>query len=158
MLLTMECYQPTQWDIYWRLKPCEFVMHRLEGDKLFGTSAITKAWLRAIATHPAAYLQHRAAFMWNFLARPNLTIWTADVYDTDKKVFEGRTAFNAMMAIHDALMPTPLFRAGTWLLGCIAVTCLAWRRSDSPAGVFAIGVCGSGRSLCADVFCRRRGV
>jgi hypothetical protein len=144
MLLTLECYQPTQWDIYWRFEPCEFVMKKLEGDRLFGTSAITRAWLRAIATHPTAYLQHRAAFMWNFLSRANLTIWTADVYDTTKRVLADRPAFNAMVAIHDALIPTPIFRAGTWLLGCIAVAYLAWRRRDTPSGVFAIGVCGSG--------------
>ena len=48
-----------------------------------------------------------------------------------------------LKAIHDALKPTPLFRAGSWLLICIAVCALAWRRRDTPAGAFAIGVCGS---------------
>ena len=38
-LLITGCYQPTQWDIYWRLEPCEFVMHKLKGDKIFGTPA-----------------------------------------------------------------------------------------------------------------------
>jgi hypothetical protein len=32
------CYQPTQWDIYWRLEPCDFVMRKIEREeKLFGT-------------------------------------------------------------------------------------------------------------------------
>jgi len=74
------CYQPTEWDIYWRLEPCEFVMRKIEREeKLFGTPAITEAWLRAIIRHPASYLRHRAAFMWNFLAGDNLTMWLADV-------------------------------------------------------------------------------
>ena len=68
------------WDIYWRLEPCDFVMRKVEREKgLFGTSAISRAWLLAILHHPVAYLQHRSAFMWNFLAADNLTMWTADV-------------------------------------------------------------------------------
>jgi hypothetical protein len=142
-LLTTGCYQPTEWDIYWRLEPCEFVMHRLEADKLFGTPAISDAWMRAIASHPVAYLQHRAAFMWNFLSGANLTLFTDDVYDPPKKVFADRAAFNALVAIHDALKPTPLFRAGSWLIVCLAACAFAWRRRETPAGAFVIGACGS---------------
>ena len=142
-LLLNGCYQPTEWDIYWRLEPCEFVMKKLNGEKLFGTPVVTKAWLQAIARHPFAYLEHRSAFMWNFLARANLTMWTDDVYDPPKKVFPDRPAFNALVAIHDALKPTPLFRAGTWLLLCVAICGFAWRRRDTPEGALAIGICGS---------------
>jgi hypothetical protein len=142
--LLNSCYQPTQWDIYWRIEPCEFVMRKLEReDKLFGTPAVTTAWLRAIAHHPIAYLEHRGAFMWNFLARANLTMWTDDIYDPSKTVFPDRPAFNALVAANDALKPTPLLRAGTWLIICIAVVGFAWRRRDTPSGAFAIGACGS---------------
>jgi hypothetical protein len=66
-LLLNGCYQPTQWDIYWRLEPCEFVMRKIEReDKLFGTPVITEAWARAIMRHPLAYFRHRLAFTWNF--------------------------------------------------------------------------------------------
>ncbi len=69
-LLLNTCYQPTQWDIYWRLEPCDFVMRKIEREQgLFGTPAITEAWVHGILRHPLAYLQHRAAFMWNFLSR-----------------------------------------------------------------------------------------
>jgi hypothetical protein len=143
-LLTTGCYRPTEWDIYWRFDPCQFVMKRLESDKLFGTPAITDAWERAVAHHPVAYLQHRAAFMWNFLAGgTNLTMWVQDIDDVPKLPFAGRPAFVALKAIHDALKPTSLFRAGPWLLICIAGCAFAWRRRDTPAGAFAIGVCGS---------------
>jgi hypothetical protein len=142
-LLNTGCYQPTQWDIYWRLEPCEFVMHKLEGDKLFGTPIITDAWMRAIIKHPIAYLEHRSAFMWNFLSNANLTLWTDDVYNPSKKVFPDRFAFNVLVASHDVLKPTPLFRAGTWLIACIAVSGLAWRRRGTPAGTYGIGACGS---------------
>ena len=49
----------------------------------------------------------------------------------------------ALKTLHDALKPTPLFRAGSWLLICIAVCAFAWRARNTPSGAFAIGVCGS---------------
>ncbi len=143
-LLINGCYQPTLWDIYWRLEPCEFVMKKLQGEiKIFGTPALTKAWMNAVLHHPLTYLEHRTAFMWNFLGRENLTMWTDDVYDPSKKVFPNRPAFNALVAVHDALKATPLFRVGSWLILCLAVTAFAWRRRDTAPGTFAIGACGS---------------
>jgi hypothetical protein len=144
VMLLNSCYQPTLWDIYWRLEPCDFVMHKLEHEeKLFGTSALTKAWVRAIMRHPLAYLQHRAAFMWNFLAGNNLTMWLADVERPAANVFPDRPAFAALVWLHDRLEPTPLFRTGSWLLVCIMVCGFAWRQRETPEGAFALGVCGS---------------
>jgi hypothetical protein len=143
-LLLNTCYQPTQWDIYWRLEPCDFVMQKIEHEKaLFGTSAIPKAWLVAISLHPLAYLQHRSAFMWNFLSANNLTMWLADVEHPTQQVFADRTAFNVLVSIHDALKPTPLFRVGPWLLLCMAICCWGWPRRDTDEGAFALGACGS---------------
>lgn len=144
-LLLNTCYQPTQWDIYWRLEPCDFVMRKLEREeRLFGTPAVTAAWAHAVLHHPLAYLQHRAAFTWNFLGGNNLTMWVADVERPSGTVFSDRPAFVALVSLHDALKPTPLFRAGTWLLLCIAVCGFAWRRRETVDGAFALGVCGSG--------------
>jgi hypothetical protein len=143
-MLLNKCYQPTLWDIYWRLDPCDFVMRKVEREKgLFGTPAISKAWLQAMLRHPVAYLQHRSAFMWNFLAADNLTIWTADVEHPTRKVFADRAAFNAMVSADDLLKPTPLLRTGFWLLACIVVCCVGWRRSPPREAAFALGVCGS---------------
>jgi hypothetical protein len=143
-LLLDGCYQPTLWDIYWRLEPCQFVMRKLEREeKLFGTPAVRTAWLGAILRHPLAYLQHRTAFMWNFLAGNNLVMWTFDVYDSTKSVFADRPAFNALVAVQEALKATPLLRAGTWLIVCVVAGALAWRRRDTPAGVYVIGTCAS---------------
>ncbi len=49
----------------------------------------------------------------------------------------------AVKAVNDALNPTPLFRPGTWLLLDVALCCFAWRRRDTPAGAFVLGICGS---------------
>ena len=63
--------------------------------------------------------------MWNFLAADNLTMWTADVEHPTQNVLADRAAFHAMVSAHDMLKPTPLLRAGFWLLVCIVVCGLA---------------------------------
>jgi hypothetical protein len=143
-LLLNSCYQPTQWDIYWRLEPCDFVMRKLEREeRLFGTPAITEAWAHAVMRHPLAYLQHRAAFTWNFLSGNNLTMWVVDVERPTETVFSDRPAFVALVFLHDMLKPSPLFRVGTWLVLCIVVCGFAWPRRETTEGAFALGVCGS---------------
>jgi hypothetical protein len=143
-LLLNTCYQPTQWDIYWRLEPCDFVMRKVEGEeKLFGTPALTEAWARAVMQHPLAYLRHRTAFMWNFLWGNNPTMWLADVENPTETVFRDRPAFLALVWLHDVLKLTPLFRTGSWLLVCLIVCGFAWRRRKTPEGAFALGVGGS---------------
>jgi len=137
------CYRPTQWDIYWTQEPCLFVMQRLEQKKLFGTPVIVHAWTRAVTAHPFAYLRHRAAFMWNFLTGSNLTIWTADIADPAKPALAGHSGFAALRAVDAALKPSPLSRPGMWLLACLLICALAWRRRDTAAGAFAIATCGS---------------
>ena len=153
-LLLNTCYQPTQWDIYWRLEPCEFVMRKVEREqKLFGTPVITEAWARAILRHPLAYLRHRATFMWNFLGGSNLTMWLADVErPMPATVFPDRPAFAALVWLHDSLKPTPLFRVGSWLLVCIAVCGFGWRRRNTPEGAFVLGVCGSATAYVLSFF------
>jgi hypothetical protein len=143
-LLLNTCYQPTQWDIYWRLEPCDFVMRKIEREQaLFGTPAITDAWVHALMRHPLAYLEHRTAFMWNFMAGDNLTMWLSDVDHWTETVFADRPAFVALVSLHDMLKPTPLFKVGPWLLVCLVVCGLIWKRRETPEGAFAFGVCGS---------------
>jgi len=142
-MLLDKCYQPTMWDIYWRLEPCDFVMRKVEREKgLFGTSAISTAWLAAMLRHPIAYLQHRSAFMWNFLVGDNLTMWTADIENPGNDVFADRTVFAAFRAAHDVLKSTPFLRAGFWLVACLVLCGIAWSRAPREAA-FVSAVCGS---------------
>jgi hypothetical protein len=142
-LITDGCYQPIAWDIYWTQQPCLFVMQRLEGEKLFGTPALTTAWRRAVIGHSIAYLQHRVTFYWTFLARASLAMWTRDLDDADKIIFADRPRLMAVKAVNDTLRATPLFRAGAWLLLNVAVCLFAWRQRNTPTGSFALGTCGS---------------
>jgi hypothetical protein len=70
-------------------------------------------------------------------------MWLADVERPTETVFPDRPAFLALVRLHDALKPTPLFRAGAWLLVCLIVCGFAWRRRETSEGAFALGVCGS---------------
>jgi len=152
-LLLNACYQPTQWDIYWRLEPCKFVMRKVEREeRLFGTPVITEAWARAVMRHPLAYLRHRSAFTWNLLGGNNMTMWLADVERPAETVFPDRPAFAALVWLHDRLKPTPLFRAGSWLLVCIVVCGFAWPRRETREGAFALGVCGSAAAYVLSFF------
>src|SRR6185437_12510365 len=112
-------------------------------EKLFGTSAIPQAWARAVVQHPIAYLEHRASFMWNFLSGSNLTMWVANIERPSETVFPDRPAFAVLMVVHDVLKPTVLFRVGFWLLACLLMTGLAWRRRHMVEGAFTIAACGS---------------
>jgi hypothetical protein len=142
-LITHGCYKPIAWDIYWTQDPCMFVMERLQNEELFGTPALTKAWWHAITDHPLAYLRHRATFQWTFLAGTNLALWSRDFDDPDKIAYADKPRLMAVKAVNDALNPTPLFRPGTWLLFDVAMCIFAWRRRDTPAGAFVLGICGS---------------
>jgi hypothetical protein len=70
-------------------------------------------------------------------------MWVADIEHPPQRQFPDRPAFTALVSLHDALKPTPLFRAGSWLLLCMAVCWFGWCRGDTREGAFALGVCGS---------------
>ena len=158
-LLLNSCYQPTQWDIYWRLEPCDFVMRKVEREeKLFGTPAMTEAWLHAVMRHPLAYLEHRAAFMWNFLAGNNVAMWLADVERPTETVFADRPGLRrtgpaARHAQTDAAVPNRLMVAD--LHHRVRVRLAAPR---DARGRFRPRRLRVGRGLCADLSCRRRSV
>jgi hypothetical protein len=151
-MLKEQCYNPLEWNYYWNTGPCQFVMRRLEAEKVFGTPLLVYAWRRAVLSHPKAYLQHRMAFMETFLAKSNLAMWTYDLNDTTKIAFADNAALMKLKAIHDELQPTFLFRQGTWLLLCLGLCALAWRWRGTPEGAFVFGVCGSGVLYVATYF------
>jgi hypothetical protein len=139
-LLTSTCYDPVRWDSYWHVPPCPFVMARLErpDDVIFGTPRLTAAWRQAVLAHPLAYLGHRTTFMWQFLARSNLVLPVWDWQKPDAS-YGQRRYFKPLVALHDALQPTLLFRPGLWLLLALAVGAVAWRARGTAAGAFAVG-------------------
>jgi len=144
-MLTAECYNPERWDSYWTLEPCRFVMQRLErrDDVIFGSPRLMQAWARAVTAHPLAYLSHRATFMWTLLARPTLTLELYHLDDPGWTPLAQNRWFRTLLALHDVLKPTVLFRLGFWLMFATAISAFAWRARATPAGAFALGVTGS---------------
>jgi hypothetical protein len=143
-MLAGKCYDPVRWDSYWHVPPCPFVMQRLErpDDVIFGTPRLVKAWWCAVSAHPLAYLEHRATFMWQFLGRSNLVLPVWDWLDP-ASAYGHSPYFRPLVALHDALQPTLLFRPGLWLVLAVAVGGFAWRARGTPAGAFAVGVTAS---------------
>jgi hypothetical protein len=145
-LLITQCYDPARWDSYWTRDPCQFVMNRLQNkdDVVFGTSRLAWSWLRAVAAHPLAYLRHRLNFLWTFLAGANPTLELERLKFVDRVPLARNQYFLAIVALHDVLRSSALFRVGTWLAFATAVGVLAWRGRATPPGAFAISVAASG--------------
>jgi hypothetical protein len=144
-LLTTTCYDPEYWDNYWTIPPCDFVMQRLEapGDVIFGSPRLSRAWFRAVTQHPLAYLRHRATFFWRFLAGSNLTLELLRLDEPRNAALSQNSYFRRLVAIHDALKPTILFRTGFWLLVAVVIVPLSWPCRETIDGAFALGVAGS---------------
>jgi hypothetical protein len=147
-----DCYTPEFWDAYWT-RSCSFVMARLEGEqKLFGRPELAAAWRHAVRDHPIAYLQHRGAFFWRFLTGSNLGMWTVNIDDPTRPLFEGRGSFAALISVYEFLQPTVLLRTGFWLLLDLALCAVAWPlRARGEVG-FVIGICGSAVAYLATFF------
>jgi hypothetical protein len=138
--LMHECYNAVWWDSYWHVPPCPFVMARLErpDDVIFGTARLVRAWWQAVIRHPLAYLEHRATFMWQFLARSNLVL---PVWDWQKpsSTYGRSPSFQPILNLHEKLQPSLLFRPGLWLVLAVAIAGWSWPRRRVEAA-FALGV------------------
>jgi hypothetical protein len=145
-LLTSQCYEPTHWDSYWTLAPCKFVMARLErsDDVIFGSQRLVDAWMRAVATHPLAYLSHRLTVLWTFLAAPNLTLQFFELPLPDATPIAHNPYFMGLLPLHDALKSTILYRAGFWLVLAAAIVGWAWPARRTPSGAFAVSIAAAG--------------
>lgn len=131
-----ECYDPSQWDGYWRLKPCPFVMQTLERDKLFGSSQLTHSWLAAIAEHPIAYLRHRAQHFFALLTVGARTM-TIDAWWVVNPPPYPSDRLRPVLVLNDALKSTPLFSLWPWFALSILLLLPAWRTRQTALGNFA---------------------
>jgi hypothetical protein len=145
-LLITRCYEPDHWDSYWTLDPCQFVMNRLESkdDVVFGTPRLAESWLKAVAGHPLAYLGHRLTYLWTFLAGANTTLELERLHLVNRVPIARNQYFLTIVALHNLLKSTALFRVGTWLGVAAAVCALTWRGRGTAPGAFAISIVASG--------------
>jgi hypothetical protein len=96
-----------------------------------------------VTAHPIAYLSHRATFMWTFLTHSILTLELYNLSDPSNTPLSQNPYFIRLLALHDALKSTVLFRPGFWLMVAGAISAFTWRARATPAGAFAISVTGS---------------
>jgi hypothetical protein len=64
------CYSPVQWDTAWKGQ-CGFIFAELQRQQLWGSSQLTRAWLREIFDHPVAYFSVLAATFNRSMFEPN---------------------------------------------------------------------------------------
>jgi hypothetical protein len=140
--LKSACYDASQWDGYWRLQPCPFVMQTLEQKKLFGSPELMRSWLEAIAGNPLAYLRHRAGHFASFLTVGARTMaleawWIVNPppYPSDR--------LRPIIAINEVLKATPLFSLWPWFGLNVLLLLPAWRLRQSTLGNFAWSVSAS---------------
>jgi hypothetical protein len=148
-LLKASCYDPAQWDTYWRVPPCQFVMGRkLEPENIFGTPVLVQAWLKAVASHPLVYLQHRLGHMEAFLTFPHSAIYLESI-GKGVPMYPHNAYFMRLYETTDALKETFLFRPLTWLLTVLATLVAAWKYRATPAGSYAVAMSASGLAYVA---------
>lgn len=137
------CYDPTQWDTYWRLDPCSFVMDKLEDQKIFGYPAMIDAWKKAILANPLAYLEHRFAHFSAFLVEPSSTFALHALEDPERPMFTDHALLDGLGRIDAAVNQTVFFRLIFWVLAALAVFAAAWRARANREGAYALAVTGS---------------
>ena len=115
-LLRASCYDPAQWDTYWRVPPCQFVMGgKLEPENVFGTPVLIQAWLKAVTSHPLIYLRHRLGHMEAFLTFPHSAIYLQSI-GKGVPMYPHNAYFMRLYEATDAMKESFIFRPLTWLL------------------------------------------
>jgi len=140
--LKQECYDPSQWDGYWRLPPCPFVMQTLEQKKLFGSRELMRSWLDAIAGNPLAYLRHRAGHFIALLTAGARTMALESWAIVNPKPYPS-DRLRPVIALNAALKSTPLFSLWTWFALNLLLLIPAWRLRGAALGNFAWSVSAS---------------
>lgn len=64
------CYSPVQWDTAWTGQ-CGFIYTELQRQQLWGSSQLTRVWLREIFDHPVVYFSALAATFKKSMFKPN---------------------------------------------------------------------------------------
>jgi hypothetical protein len=137
--LKRECYDPSQWDGYWRLPPCPFVMQTLEQNKLFGSAQLTRSWLNSIAANPLAYLRHRAGHFTAFLTAGARTMALEQWYIVNPPPYPS-DRLQPVITLNAALKSTPLFSLWPWFALNLVLFIPAWKLRQTTLGNFAWSV------------------
>lgn len=64
------CYSPVQWDTAWTGQ-CSFIYAELQRQQLWGSSQLTRTWLREVLSHPVSYFTVLTATFKRSMFEPN---------------------------------------------------------------------------------------
>lgn len=140
------CYDPYGWDSYsdWANKPCPLGFDPIQALIDNGDFDAKGSWLRSIASHPVAYLQHRLAHF-NlssfFLVKkgPDFTAWSQSVPNPWGYSVEKNGLMTLITKIVDGAAATPLGWPIFWISIALAslVAGLMLRLEAEPIAIAA---------------------
>lgn len=139
------CYDPNQWDVY-EEAPCASAASKLDAQDLWTAPILTQHWLRAIAQHPIAYVEHRLDYANHFFrwlgGQPHGWL-DYDTEDTAPAAFTHHS--NALYQFYSGLAETDYIalRPYFWLALSFAVLLLAALAQASPAQRFGLAMSAS---------------
>lgn len=153
------CYEPTYWDAIW-WPDCSFAMARInrdepKGTKLFGSETLQRAWLRAIMSHPVAYVQHRYAYFEALMTARMMVVFNQSASGQHRFFFVRSSYFsvfeNGMAWLNEN---TPTFRGLPWLIltGLVFLLSLRWRDGGLKAATLSLSISGLVYTLTYFVF------
>jgi hypothetical protein len=121
------CYEPQGWDsLYYKNSPCKWLMDRMKTYEASGGS-ILRASLDAAASHPLAYLEHRANYSNQFFCVLHCGVHVNLAY---YDVGVGNFFVKAYLLVLRPLSSW-LFAPINALIGCLLVAWLTYRRKTA---------------------------
>ena len=151
------CYSPVQWDTAWTGQ-CGFIYTELQRQQLWGSSQLTRVWLREIFDHPVVYFSALAATFKKSMFRPNSS---AMLYNTPNP-WNWQVADNPPRPstyIAQRYIGSKFNRVGRplvyVLLSALSIVLLFRMRAvATEEGLFALAILTSGLVYLLTYFCR----
>lgn len=143
------CYDPDQWDSYstWAKRPCPLGFARFDALVDEGDVSVTGVWLRAIASHPVAYAEHRFDHFnrssWFVVpSGPEFTAWSQSVPNPWGFQVRPNGLLSAVDSYASAAAATPLGWPIFWISIALASLLIA----------FSAPMAGEARALAGSAF------
>jgi hypothetical protein len=122
------CYDPAQWDSYstWAIKPCPLGFDAFQSLVDEGDTDPRMIWLRAISSHPIAYVEHRLAYFnlstWFLVSGgPDFTAWKQSVPNPWNFQVRQTTVLKAIDGAANAGGQTPFGWPIFWIAIALAI-------------------------------------
>jgi hypothetical protein len=133
------CYSPYWWDSLSMWGRCADRVNRPEPNMPTHPDGLASQWLRTIAAHPVAYLQHRLAHFNSALlfAVPSKHIRFTPEYRTGDPALKPLEVVTERDVKLDIVRKNPLVWPATWLAWAVCLLVLLRRHTDDRGVLFA---------------------